>query len=214
MSDDLYEILGVNREADDKDIKKAYRKQAHKYHPDKNDGDKEAEAKFKQIKFAYEVLKDKDRRAEYDRTGNTGKNKQKSFEEMVVDVFLKTYQIALENTLGKSNPKLMCETTKVLETGMKQLNQLRKQTKRMIKRIERTVLRNRNKAGDAAMLAASALQHQLVNFNLKLERFDMEERVGQKAIKLCNKFEFLGDDLDAEDEEAELKAAFKQAVGS
>ncbi len=67
---DYYEVLGVAREASEDDIKKAYRKLALKYHPDKNPGDKEAEEKFKEIGEAYEALSDADKRAAYDRFGH------------------------------------------------------------------------------------------------------------------------------------------------
>lgn len=67
---DYYETLGVGREVDADDLKKAYRKAAMKYHPDRNPGDAEAEAKFKEINEAYEVLKDGQKRAAYDRFGH------------------------------------------------------------------------------------------------------------------------------------------------
>lgn len=70
MSKDYYEVLGVDRSADDATIKKAYRKLAMKYHPDRNPDDKEAEEKFKEIGEAYEVLSDADKRAAYDRMGH------------------------------------------------------------------------------------------------------------------------------------------------
>ncbi|TRW27924.1 molecular chaperone DnaJ [Criibacterium bergeronii] len=66
---DYYELLGVNKDATEQDIKKAYRKLAMKYHPDKNQGNKDAEEKFKEINEAYEVLSNKDKRAKYDRFG-------------------------------------------------------------------------------------------------------------------------------------------------
>lgn len=69
---DYYEILGVSKNASDDEIKKAYRKLAVKYHPDKNPGDKEAEAKFKEISEAHEVLSDKQKRARYDQFGHAG----------------------------------------------------------------------------------------------------------------------------------------------
>ncbi|MBQ6393929.1 DnaJ domain-containing protein [Candidatus Saccharibacteria bacterium] len=71
---DYYEVLGVGKNASDDEIKKAYRKLAIKYHPDKNPGDKEAEAKFKEISEAHEVLSDKQKRARYDQFGHAGVN--------------------------------------------------------------------------------------------------------------------------------------------
>jgi len=67
---DYYEVLGVEREATAEQIKKAYRKLAVKYHPDKNPGDKEAEEKFKEVSEAYEVLSDPSRRQKYDQFGH------------------------------------------------------------------------------------------------------------------------------------------------
>ncbi|MFQ5445577.1 MAG: molecular chaperone DnaJ [Saprospiraceae bacterium] len=69
---DYYEILGVSKGADEAAIKKAYRKKALEYHPDRNPGDKVAEEKFKEAAEAYEVLSDKDKRARYDRFGHAG----------------------------------------------------------------------------------------------------------------------------------------------
>jgi molecular chaperone DnaJ len=69
---DYYEILGVGRKASESDIKKAYRKLALKYHPDKNPDDSNAEEKFKEAAEAYEVLQDSQKRAKYDRFGHEG----------------------------------------------------------------------------------------------------------------------------------------------
>ena len=67
---DYYEVLGVGKDADDSAIKKAYRSLAKKYHPDMNPGDKDAEAKFKEVNEAYDVLSDADKKAKYDQFGH------------------------------------------------------------------------------------------------------------------------------------------------
>ena len=69
---DYYEVLGVSKSADQSEIKKAYRKLAIKFHPDKNPDNKEAEEKFKEAAEAYEVLSDSDKKARYDRYGHAG----------------------------------------------------------------------------------------------------------------------------------------------
>ena len=76
---DYYEVLGVSKNATDEELKKAYRKLAIKYHPDKNPGDKEAEEKFKEAAEAYDVLRDKDKRARYDQFGHAGVDGQAGF---------------------------------------------------------------------------------------------------------------------------------------
>ena len=69
---DYYEVLGVNRDASDQDIRKAYRRLAMKYHPDRNPDDVKAEDQFKEAKEAYEILSDAERRAAYDQYGHAG----------------------------------------------------------------------------------------------------------------------------------------------
>ena len=69
---DYYEVLGVERDAGEEEIKKAYRKLAMRYHPDHNPGDAEAEQKFKEAAEAYDVLRDAEKRARYDRFGHAG----------------------------------------------------------------------------------------------------------------------------------------------
>ncbi len=72
MADELYKTLGVSKKASEEEIKKAYRKLARKYHPDRNPGDEEAEEKFKEISAAHDVLSDPQKRKEYDAGGMFG----------------------------------------------------------------------------------------------------------------------------------------------
>jgi curved DNA-binding protein len=72
MPRDYYETLGVQRGASADDIRKAYRKLARQFHPDRNPGDKQAETKFKEVQEAYDVLSDKTKRAQYDQFGHVG----------------------------------------------------------------------------------------------------------------------------------------------
>ena len=72
MAKDYYEILGVSRDADEKEIKKAYRKLAMQWHPDHNQGNPEAETKFKECSEAYEVLSDPEKRQIYNQYGEEG----------------------------------------------------------------------------------------------------------------------------------------------
>ena len=73
---DLYQTLGIEKNSSDADIKKAYRKLAMKYHPDRNPGDSASEQKFKSIQKAYAILSDKQKRAAYDQFGHAGVNPQ------------------------------------------------------------------------------------------------------------------------------------------
>ena len=76
---DYYEVLGVDKNASANDIKKAYRRLAMQYHPDKNPGDKTAEEKFKEAAEAYSVLSDADKKARYDQFGHEGMNGPEGF---------------------------------------------------------------------------------------------------------------------------------------
>lgn len=72
MARDYYDVLGIARDASEADIKKAYRRLAMEYHPDRNNGDKAAEEHFKEVSEAYDVLRDSQKRAQYDRYGSAG----------------------------------------------------------------------------------------------------------------------------------------------
>lgn len=82
MAKDYYTTLGVTKSASEQEIKKAYRKLAVKYHPDKNSGDKQAEERFKEISEAYAVLSDKEKKQQYDQFGDSGFHQRYSQEDI------------------------------------------------------------------------------------------------------------------------------------
>ena len=86
MKQDFYAVLGITRDAGEAEIKKAYRKLAMECHPDRNNGDKSAEEKFKLVTEAYEVLRDPDKRAAYDRYGHAGVRGGEGFSSMHFDL--------------------------------------------------------------------------------------------------------------------------------
>ena len=109
---DYYEMLNVNRNASDDEIKKAYRKLALKYHPDRNPGDKQAEEKFKQVSEAYQILSDSNKRAQYDQFGHAafgdggpfagGFDFTAGFEDIFGDVFGEFFGGATGRRRGRS----------------------------------------------------------------------------------------------------------------
>jgi molecular chaperone DnaJ len=100
MKQDFYVVLGVQRDASEADIKKAYRKLAMECHPDRNNGDKAAEEKFKLVTEAYEVLRDSEKRAAYDRYGHAMRGQGSGFSSMHFDlsealmVFMRDFGLA------------------------------------------------------------------------------------------------------------------------
>lgn len=101
---DYYEMLGVNKNATQDEIRSAFRKMALKYHPDRNPGNKEAEKSFKQISAAYEILSDEDKRRRYDHGESVTANGMSAFDPMrdLFDMFRK----AFDDGGGKKNSKM------------------------------------------------------------------------------------------------------------
>ncbi len=99
-TDDYYRVLGVDRQATDDEIKKAYRRLAMKHHPDKNPGDKRAEEMFKKVSEAYAVLSDKEKRRQYDTFGSSGFHQKYSSEDIFRGADFSGFGFNPEDLLG------------------------------------------------------------------------------------------------------------------
>ncbi|MXO64482.1 molecular chaperone DnaJ [Altericroceibacterium endophyticum] len=126
---DFYELLEVERNADDKTIKSAYRRMAMRYHPDRNPGDAESEAKFKACSAAYECLKDPQKRAAYDRYGHAafqqgmggggGAGPQGDFED-IGDIFETIFGNAFGGGGGRARPRRGADMRYDMEIGLEE----------------------------------------------------------------------------------------------
>jgi len=134
MSGDLYAILGIPRTATAARIKSAFRKLAKKFHPDRNPGDAQAEAKYKEIVLAYEILSDPARRARYDQAGDVTKQVN-GRESQAIGVLLQAWGAAFQQAMERGDPKmvdLIAEAKKLIvafqknrEPEVKKLNKIR-----------------------------------------------------------------------------------------
>ena len=99
---DYYEVLGIIKSASPEEIKKTYRKLALKYHPDRNKGDKAAEAKFKEAGEAYHVLSDKERKTNYDQFGHAafeGTGGRGGFSNLIFQTFFQIFSVQTQTLL-------------------------------------------------------------------------------------------------------------------
>ena len=103
MSKDYYKILEVDRNATPDDIKKSYRKLAIKYHPDKNNGDKAAEEKFKEVSEAYDILSNEEKKSQYDRFGSVGGNSGGGGNPFNMDDLFSQFGDIFGNGFGRRN---------------------------------------------------------------------------------------------------------------
>lgn len=117
MSKDYYEILGVAKTATADEIKKAYRKLANKYHPDKNPDDPSAEDKFKEVKNAYEVLSDPDRRSTYDTYGSDVQQHHRSGYDAHAEAFKRAFDEQMRNMRRRINAQVRITLQQAVKGG-------------------------------------------------------------------------------------------------
>lgn len=143
---DLYEILGVNKDATDEDIKMSFRKLAQKYHPDREGGDEE---KFKQIKHAYEILGDAEKRKRYDDTGDVGEDVT-DYEASAIQTLRNYFNLAI----NQNKINIMDYCSDALIGAMGELNIYIRDSNREKKRLTRmrNLIKRKNEGANEFLL--------------------------------------------------------------
>lgn len=183
---DLYETLGIKRDADTDAVKKAYRKKAHETHPDKNKGDPKAGEKFHAVTVAYQVLSDPSRRKQYDETGDASQHdpRQEAMAEiagLILSIIADCSDVERTDIVGAARDHIL-DIRKNLE---RQIEKVRS----AIKKREKAQKRIRNKKGQTNailnMIAADiqSLQHQIEGGLRTLER-------GKLMLELLDDYEY------------------------
>lgn len=189
----LYDILNVDKKASPDEIKKAYRKLASKYHPDKGaDSDEE---KFKVICAAYGILSDPGKRERYDR-GESAENirkPEKTIEDQAIDRILSVFLGVVENSAEVKSKDLVKEISKFMGKAISQFESERKTQTTHKEKFERIISKIVRKDGqENENFFVSACRSQISASNREIEKLDKEILIVKKAIEIVNfyKYEF------------------------
>lgn len=183
---DLYDELGVPKDASQADIKRTFRSKAGKCHPDKNPDDPDAKGKFQRIQHAYAVLKDERKRKRYDETGDDSTTKAPTLEDqanaMISEVFLN-----VASTQGFVPNDYISETRKIIQNSLRQCMKEKFETEAAKKRL--SYLIDNTAANDSLI---GMLTGHLNSMNHNLEMTKEGERVMGRALELLDEFRYTG----------------------
>jgi DnaJ-class molecular chaperone len=197
MPDDLYNDLGVSKDADAKEIKKAYRSESQKHHPDKG-GDPE---KFHSIALAYQVLSDPSRRKEYDETGSTEKKRGPEIAaEQVIYTWLN--EILEQDSMPND---IVLELTDRIESGRTQLTKAKNQTQYRLKKFNR--LLGRVSGGDQDNMVDNALKKKITDCEKQLEDIEEQFKVSECMTTMLEGYE----DTDKTVSKSDMATTFLQS---
>ena len=183
---DLYKDLGVSKGASQAEIKKQFKQQAGKCHPDKHPDNPKAKAQFQRIQHAYAVLKDESKREHYDRTGEDSQHKPPSIDDhangMISEVFLN-----LASTQGFVAKDYISETRKIVQNSLRQCIKEKRETDVAKQRL--SYLIDHTAANDNLV---GMLTGHLDSLNHKLEQAKQGEKVMGRALELLDEFRYTG----------------------
>lgn len=183
---DLYDILGVGKDATPADIRKAYKRNAGKYHPDKNPDDPEATAKFQNLQRAYAILSDPDKRRKYDETGSEGDGH--TLEDLAINmVGTIMVEIAASMQFQKANylSKVRSKIAQAQDACSRDLGKFRTAVERITYLVEHT--KSDGNLEPYLVQKQTELKHMLAHAEQGLEVMGM-------ALEYLDKCEYTGDD--------------------
>jgi DnaJ-class molecular chaperone len=191
---DLYEILGVTRDASGEDIKRAYRHLAMEHHPDRNPGDPDAHERFQQVQKAYEVLSEPERRAEYDRSGSTtlGVREEQLLQNDAVQIF----QEALNSVIGNySTPPthfdVIAQMVRVVEGKQAQLTEAKRLSRRSVDVMRRVLERiGMTEEASGPNVLAGFLEDRIAKAEADAARFHDMIVHGEKLLEYVRTYTF------------------------
>lgn len=182
----LYDNLGVPKDASQDEIKRTFKRQAGKCHPDKHPGNPDAKAQFQRLQRAYAVLKDESKRKHYDRTGDDSGNKPPSIDDhanaMISEIFLN-----LASTQGFVPKDYIGKTRKVVQNSLRQCITEKRETEVVKQRL--TYLIDNTAANDNLI---GMLTRHLESLTHKLDTAKEGELVMCKALELLDEFRYTG----------------------
>ena len=190
MSKDLYELLGVARDASPEDIKAAYRRAAMEHHPDRNPDDPDAHDRFQAVQQAYETLSDPDKRAFYDQHGSAPgpqMDPEAALREDAISIFMEAMNQSGPNPAQRDIIQLM---EGVVMGKQMTLRQSLQQTESMIAKLEKVVGRIHRKEGAGPNVLSSFLEQDIAGKRQQCQRFrDMIDH-GERLMEYIKTYTF------------------------
>jgi len=193
----LYRVLGVPKTADAEVIKRAFRKMALRYHPDRNPGDAKAAAKFQRVQFAYQILSDPDKRARYDATGEHDSGKADNRQGILINALRNAFLLAMAGIVKSMRDQAQVDMlTEVCSAASKcehecamnaeKLRHARTKVAKLLKRFRKT--------GNGENLMEAVIAQELVDLDKHIADFETIQQANREALEYLKDYSFDGAD--------------------
>jgi curved DNA-binding protein CbpA len=183
--ENLYDILGVKKDASTAEIRKAYKKRAGEYHPDKNPDDPEATVKFQALVKAYDILKDSEKRAQYDETGKV--DNEPTIEDLAIDIITKSFLDISEKSDFEPRNYLQ-DVTKAIQNALRQCMMDKRRFDKSFDKLEYLIANT--EANELFLIMLNRKQDEIKH---KKAHADQGTQVMNKALELLDTFKYTGE---------------------